>query len=187
MAARFPSWGRTRPYSFVVKHGFVIAAGAATLLVGIVGCSSQNSSSPGGSQAPGPKASGQETSTSTLPPVSPVQPNQARVTFGTNDAGPFTGVGCETKDGLTTINIEGHLHTTIELTDGDAPAVKSVNIGEIGSDGPALAYVEGVSGTPVVATRDGKNYTVTGSGMGSNSASTEPPVDTPFDVAVTCP
>lgn len=174
--------GRTRPYSFVVKHGFVVAAGVATLLAGIVGCSSQNSGSPGGSQAPG-----HETSTSALPPVAPAQSDRARVIFGTNDAAPFTGIGCETKDGLTTINIEGHLHTTVELTDGDAPSVKSVSIGDIGSDGPALAYVEGVSATSAVATRDGKNYTVTGSGMGSNSASTEPPVDTPFDIAVTCP
>jgi lipoprotein LpqH len=170
-----------------VKHGFVVVAGCAALLAGVVGCSSQNSGSPGGSQAPGPKPSGQETSTTTLPPVAPAQPDQARVTFGTTDAGPFTGVGCETKDGLTTINIEGHLHTTVELTEGEAPSVKSVSIGEIGSDGPALAYVEGVSGTPVVATHDGKSYTVTGSGMGSNSASTEPPADMPFDIAVTCP
>jgi lipoprotein LpqH len=169
-----------------VKHGFVVAAGCAALLTGVVGCSSQNSGSPGGSQAPGPKASGQET-TSTLPPVSPAQPNQARVTFGTNDAGPVTGIGCETKDGQTTINIEGHLHTTVVMTEGDAPAVKSVSIGDIGSDQPALAYVEGVSGAPVVATRDGRSYTVTGNGMGSNSASTEPPVDMPFDIAVTCP
>lgn len=170
-----------------MKHGFVVAAGCAVLLTGIVGCSSQNAGSPGGSQAPGPTGSGQETSTSTLPPVSPAQPSQARVTFGTNDAGPFTGIGCETKDALTTINIEGHLHTTIELTEGDAPTVKSVSIGEIGSDGPALVYSEGVSGTPVVATHDAKTYTVTGSGMGSNSASNEPPVDMPFDIAVTCP
>ncbi len=179
--------GRTRPYSFVVKHRFVVAAGVATLLAGTVGCSSQNSGSPGGSQAPGPTAPGHETSTSTPPPVTPAQPDQARVIFGTNDAAPFTGIGCETKDGLTTINIEGHLHTTVELTDGDAPSVKSVSIGDIGSDGPALAYVEGVSATSAVATHDGKNYTVTGSGMGSNSASTEPPVETPFDIAVTCP
>lgn len=187
MCVRFPSWGRTRPYSVVVKHGLVVAAGAATLLAGVVGCSSQNSGSPGGSQAPGPKASGQETTTSTLPPVSPAQPDQARVTFGTNDAGPVTGVGCETKDGQTTITIEGHLHTTVVMTEGDAPTVKSVSIGEISSDGPALAYVEGISGAPVVATHDAKSYTVTGNGMGSNSASTEPPVDMPFDIAVTCP
>lgn len=109
------------------------------------------------------------------------------MTFGSNDAGPVTSVKCETKDGLTTISIEGKLHSTVVVTEGQAPAVKSVSIGEVGSDGPALMYSEGVSSTPVVVSRDGENYTVTGNGLGSNVANRDAPVDTPFDIAVTCP
>ncbi|MBN3458330.1 MULTISPECIES: lipoprotein LpqH [Mycolicibacterium] len=145
-----------------MKHGFVVAAGCAAILAGLVGCSSQE-------------------------PDSPASSGGGKVTFGSNDAGPVTSVKCETKDGLTTISIEGKLHSTVVVTEGQAPAVKSVSIGEVGSDGPALMYSEGVSSTPVVVSRDGKNYTVTGNGLGSNVANRDAPVDTPFDIAVTCP
>lgn len=171
-----------------VKHGFALAAGCAVVLAGIVGCSSEDSGSPDASKAPAPTAeqSGQE-SQATLPSASPAQPDQGRVTLGDNDTGAVTGIGCETKDGLTTISIEGGLHTTVILTDGEAPVVKSVSIGEVGSEGPSLAYVEGVAGGPPVVTRDGKSYTVTGTGMGTDAANPATPVDMPFDIAVTCP
>lgn len=109
------------------------------------------------------------------------------MTFGENDAGPVTAVGCETKDGFVTITIEGSLHTTVILTDGESPAVESVSIGEVGTDNPSLAYIEGLSSSPVVASRDAKSYTITGTGAGTDAANPGMPVDMPFDIAVTCP
>lgn len=109
------------------------------------------------------------------------------MTFGSNNAGPITAVTCDTNDGLTTITAEGSLHTTIVVTEGAAPTVKSVTIGDIQSDGAALMYSEGVSSAPVVASLDGKSYTVTGNGLGSDSASQGNPVDTPFDIVLSCP
>ncbi len=132
------------------------------MLAALVGCSSQKSDAP--TPAGGDK-----------------------VTFGSNDAGPVTSVTCETKDGETTISIDGSLHSTVILTEAEAPAVKSVTIGNVGSDAPALLYAEGASSAPVVVSHNDNSYTVTGNGMGSNVANRDAPVDTPFDIAVTCP
>lgn len=144
----------------------LFAAGAA-LLTGIVGCSAGCSS---GQVQTGPD-----------------QPVQGRVSFGANDAGPLTSVQCRTQDGRITITIEGRLHTTVVLTDSQAPTVKSVSIGQAGTGEPALAYVDGASTAPVLAARDANNYAVTGSGLGTDAANPMTPVETPFDIAVTCP
>ena len=69
-----------------------------------------------------------------------------RVTFGSNDAGPVTGVACQTEGGVTTITVEATPQSTVVLTDEATPVVKSVSIGEAGSDAASLVYIEGVSG-----------------------------------------
>jgi ipoprotein LpqH len=145
-----------------MSRGVVIATGCALFLAAVAGCSSTESGSPGKS-------------------------GQARVTFGPNDAGPVTSVKCETKDGLTTIGIEGKVPTSVVLTEGEAPVVQSVNIGDVNTEGASLTYLSGLSGAPVVAARDGKSYTITGTGMGIDPAEPGEPVDMPFDIAVTCP
>lgn len=140
----------------------VVVTGCAVFLAAIAGCSSQESGSSGKS-------------------------GQARVTFGSNDAGPVTSVKCETNDGLTTIGVEGKVPTSVVLTEGEAPVVQSVNIGDVNTEGASLTYLSGLSGAPVVAARDGKSYTITGTGMGIDPAEPGTPVDMPFDIAVTCP
>lgn len=109
------------------------------------------------------------------------------MTFGPNDAGPVTNVSCDIKDGLTTIDIEGKVPTKVVLTDGEAPVVQSVNIGDVNAEEASLTYLAGLSGAPVVAARDGKGFTITGNGMGIDPAEPGAPVDMPFDIAVTCP
>ncbi len=112
---------------------------------------------------------------------------QGRVSFGPNDAGPITSVKCETKDGLTTISAEGKMPTSIVLSEGEAPVVQTVNIGDVNGEGASLTYLSGLSAAPVVAARDGKGYTITGTGMGIDPNETSGPVDMPFDIAITCP
>jgi lipoprotein LpqH len=145
-----------------MSRPIVIATGFAVLLAAVAGCSSQESGSSGKS-------------------------GQGRATFGPNDVGPVTSVSCETKDGLTTIGIEGKMPASVVLTDGEAPEVQSVNIGDVNGEGASLTYLSGLSGAPVVAARDGKGYTITGTGMGIDPNSPGSPVDMPFDIAVTCP
>jgi lipoprotein LpqH len=156
------------------------------LLAGLVGCSPQGSDTSTPSRAPGPATSSAET-TPASPPVTAAPPDQARVAFGGNDGGTVTAIGCATDGGLTMITIEAGQHTTVVLTDEDAPVVKSVSVGEVGSDRPSLAYVEGVSAAPAEATRDGGTYTITGTGMGTDAANPTAPVEMPFEISVTCP
>lgn len=155
----------------------VAAAGCAVLLTGVAGCSSDDSNDAAESAA----------TESEGPAVTPVGPDQGKVVLGGNELGPVTAIGCETGDGLTTISIESDVHSTVTLTEGEAPNVESVNIGDVWSEGPSLVYMAGLSGSPVVASRDGGSYTVTGIGMGADPADPSVPVDTPFDIAVTCP
>ncbi|WP_243858250.1 lipoprotein LpqH [Mycobacterium sp. DL440] len=145
-----------------MSRPIVIATGFAVFLAAVAGCSSQESGSSGKS-------------------------GQGRVTFGPNDAGPVTSVSCETKDGLTTIGIKGKMPASVMLTDGEAPVVQSVNIGDVNGEGASLTYLSGLSGAPVVAARDGKGYTITGNGMGIDPNEPSAPVDMPFDIAVSCP
>lgn len=145
-----------------MRRPVVIAAGFAVCLAAAAGCSSQESGSS-------------------------TKSGQGRVTFGPNDAGPVTSVSCETKDGLTTIGVKGKMPASVALTDGEAPVVQSVNIGDVNGEGASLTYLSGLSGAPVVAARDGKAYTITGTGMGIDPNQSGEPVDMPFDIAITCP
>jgi lipoprotein LpqH len=163
----------------LVVNRLVAAAACAALLTGVVGCSSQDSPDAGQPSGAATESEG--------PAATPVDADQGKVVLGGNDLGPVTAIGCETKDGLTTISIETGVRTTVTLTEGEAPNVQSVNIGDVWSEGPSLVYMSGLSGVPVVASRDGDNYTVTGIGMGADPADPSVPVDTPFDIAVTCP
>jgi lipoprotein LpqH len=106
------------------------------------------------------------------------------VTYGGKDTGLATAVGCATDDGLTTIVIAADLKTTVVLTDEQPPIVKSVGIGEGDDKPPALAYVQGVSGS-AQASRDGLHYTITGTGMGTDPA-TGGPVTATFQITANC-
>ncbi|MBP2455580.1 lipoprotein LpqH [Mycolicibacterium lutetiense] len=148
--------------NLVKNRGIVVATGCAVFLAAVAGCSSQDADSSGNT-------------------------GQGRVTFGPNDAGPVTSVDCESQNGLTTIGIKGKMPASVVLTDGEAPVVQSVNIGDVNGEGASLTYLSGLSGAPVVAARDGKGYTITGTGMGIDPNQPGTPVDMPFDIAVTCP
>jgi lipoprotein LpqH len=110
---------------------------------------------------------------------------QGRVVLGGKDAGAVTAVTC-TKDGdRTTLTLDGDQKTTVVLSGPDT--VESVNVGEIGSDAASLAYVQGVSGTPAKASKKDNGYSISGTGQGSDPAHPDAPVDTPFEIEVTCP
>lgn len=168
---------------------FVIAGtGCAIAAVVITGCSGQNTQSSQSSTSSG--IATESANTDVPAPGSPaptsVSADAGHVTFGPNDAGPITAVGCQTDAGVTTISIDGSQKTTVVLTDEDTPAVKSVSIGEAGSGGPSLVLVEGITAAPQ-ATRDGKKYTVNGTGMGTEAGNPDNPAEMPFDIAISCP
>lgn len=109
------------------------------------------------------------------------------VTLDGADLGAVTSVTCSTDTGLTTITIDADEKTVLKVTDEDDPAVTSVHIGEVGGTDNALIYVAAVSGQAAQITRDGKSYTVSGTGLGTSGGDATSPVDTPFTITVTCP
>ncbi|MGA5462773.1 lipoprotein LpqH [Mycobacterium sp. NPDC050041] len=110
---------------------------------------------------------------------------QGTVVMGGNDVGAVTGVQCTVDGARATITLDGEKKTTVVV---DGGVVESVNIGEVGSGGAALAYLQGVAATPAEVTRDdGTGYTVRGTGMGTDPANPDVPVDMPFEVTATCP
>lgn len=161
-------------------------AGCAAALVLLAGCSSQDSESTEDTAA---ETTSAPDTAGAAPEGTPAEPPAAagdnRVTFGNADVGPVTAVTCQTDNGVTRITIEGSQQTVVELTDEDAPTVQSVSIGQAGSEGPSLMFLQGVSATPET-TRDGQHYTIKGAGLGAESAEAAP-VETPFEIAVSCP
>ncbi len=136
----------------------LVIAGSAAVLLLFTACSSQDS-----------------TSTDT------------RVKLGASEIGPVASVDCQTAEGITTITIDAPQETTLVVTDADNPELQSVSIGEPGSDGPALIALGGVS-APSEVSRDGKKFTVKGSGTGSESGDAAGVADeVPFEIEVTCP
>lgn len=139
--------------------------------------------------------------TASAPPPPPVQVDS--VPAGTaqvvvNGApGPTGPVQCDDAAGPLTISIgESSLGVTVIIDEPDdeagqdAPAVRSVTIGDVG--GVALAYAFGV---PVPATagraptvlRNDATWIVTGSGRGTDSADPARIVDSSYRIAVACP
>ncbi len=165
----------------------LFATGCIAALVVLAGCSSQDSKAPQdtATTSGGSVASSAPEGVPHTPPAE-AAPDADHVKFGASDVGPITAVSCQTDAGLTTISIEANPSTTVVLTDEDAPAVQSVSIGEAGSEGASLVFLEGVSATPQAA-RDGKKYTVTGSGLGTDSANPATPTEMPFEIVVSCP
>jgi lipoprotein LpqH len=151
----------------------------------MTGCAS-NESKPDGSTTSGvATASASDVPAPGTPAQTSAAPDAAHVKFGSTDVGPVTTVGCQTDGGVTTITVDAAQKTTVVLTDEDTPAVKSVSIGEAGS-GPSLMFLEGVTAPPQ-ASREDKKFTVSGSGMGTDAANPDVPVEMPFEIAVSCP
>lgn len=67
----------------------------------------------------------------------------------------------------------------------DASKVTSVGLGNL--NGVALAYQDGAPGASATATKDGKNYTISGTATGVNMADPMQPVTEPFEIKVSCP
>lgn len=179
--------------NLVTKHALVLGVSAVAAAGALAGCSTSKetesgagSSTSGAATSAAPTESGTAAPTAGQTPGAPA-PGTGHVKLNAADLGPVTGVSCQTADGVVTIAIESTPKTTVVLTDEETPGVNSVSIGELGAEGPSVAYVPGLSEATPQATRDGKTYTVTGSGKGTDATDPSKPADLPFEIAATCP
>ena len=135
-----------------MKRGFVVAIGGAAIVVaGLAGCSSNKSS-----EATQTAASGT---------------GKAKVTIDGKDQNIQGDIGCVTQGDTVNIAIGdtapgSTTGISAQVTTGDSPTVKNVALGTV--DGIALAYTAGTGQGNAEAKKDGKTYTISGNAVGAD-------------------
>jgi len=163
-----------------VIRGLVVAVGGAAIMVaGMTGCSSDKKSET--------KATSNESSVA--------------VTSGSMTASAGAGTATVSIDGtpqeingqVVCSSSGGNMNIAIgEATTGiavilaeDASKVTSVGLGNV--NGVALGFQDGAPGGNASATKDGKTYKVNGTATGVDMANPMQPMTKPFEIEVTCP
>ena len=171
-----------------MKRELVVAIGGAAFVVaGLAGCSSNKSSSTSSSSssASAESASSAVSATSGTATAS-AGAGTAKVTIDGQPQNINGQVVCATAGGNFNIAI-GEAATGIAIVmSEDASTVKSVGLGNV--NGVTLGYTQGVpGGANATATKDGNNIKVTGTATGVDMANPMTPVNKPFEIDVTCP
>lgn len=160
-----------------MKRGLTVAvAGAAILVAGLSGCSSNksNTSNSGTSSAGTSVSSGGGGGASST-----------KVTIDGKDQNVTGSVVCTTAAGNVNIAIGGQATgIAAVLTDGNPPEVKSVGLGNV--NGVTLGYTSGTGQGNASATKNGNTYKITGTATGVDMANPMSPVNKPFEIDVTC-
>lgn len=174
-----------------MKQALVLGMTSAALIAALAGCSTaaKDTSDPTAesSAESSAEATAATTATEAATEAPAAAPGTGRVNVDNADLGEVTAVTCATDAGVTTITLASTPQATIVLTAEDTPSVKSVHVGELGAEGPAVAFIEGVTGAEAAATKAGTTYTVKGTGTGAKADDPSVPVDMPFEIAATCP
>ncbi len=154
----------------------LIAVAAATVVLGVPGCSSGNKAS--GPTSPSPTTSPAPATSST-----PAAAGPAQVTVGgqpQNVSGPLV---CSTTDGKFSIAIGDAITGVIIGLEPDGSVVHNAGFGTV--DGVVMSFTEGAPNNNASATKNGNTYHITGNASGMDNAGQW--VNKPFTVDVTCP
>jgi lipoprotein LpqH len=166
------------------REVLAVAGGAAVLVVGLSGCSSDKKSEGASSATATPTVSA--TASASAGGVSAAAGSgTATVTIDGQPKDIQGQVVCATSGGNVNIAI-GQAATGIAVIMAeDATTVTSVGLGNI--NGVALGFQDGAPGGNASATKDGKTYTISGTASGVDMANPMQPITKPFEIAVTCP
>lgn len=158
-----------------MKRGLTVAvAGAAILVAGLSGCSSNKSTTGSG-----------DTTTAAGTTASPGAASGPKVVIDGKDQNVTGSVVCTTAAGNVNIAIGGAATgIAAVLTDGNPPEVKSVGLGNV--NGVTLGYTSGTGQGNASATKDGSHYKITGTATGVDMANPMSPVNKSFEIEVTC-
>jgi lipoprotein LpqH len=154
----------------VVKRGFVVAIGGAAIVVaGLSGCSSEKKSETSGDTSSAASAEGKST-----------------VTIDGKDQSVQGTVVCSTMGENVNIAI-GDATTGIGavVSSGDSPTVHSVGLGNV--NGVTLGFQENAGQGDAKAQKDGSTYKISGNAIGMDMANPMQPVNKPFEIEVSCP
>ncbi|KRD04917.1 hypothetical protein ASE48_19925 [Mycobacterium sp. Root265] len=170
-----------------MKRGFVVAvSGAALLIAGLSGCSSddKSSSATSASETSAAASSASETSAAESPTAA-TGSGTTRVVIDGQEKTVNGSIVCAAMGGNVNIAI-GEATTGIAavVSEGDAPTVTSIGLGNV--NGVTLGYAAGAGGE-AKAEKDGNTYKITGTATGIDMANPMTPVNKPFEIEVTCP
>ena len=170
-----------------MKRGFVVAvSGAALLIAGLSGCSSddKSSSATSASETSAAASSASETSAAESPTAA-TGSGTTRVVIDGQEKTVNGSIVCAAMGGNVNIAI-GEATTGIAavVSEGDAPTVTSIGLGNV--NGVTLGYAAGAGGE-AKAEKDGKTYKISGTATGIDMANPMTPVNKPFEIEVTCP
>ena len=164
-----------------MNRGFLVAVGGAAIVIaGLSGCSSdeKKSESPTSAEA----TTGAGTASATAAPSG----GGTRVSIDGQDQNVSGTVVCGTMGGNMNIAI-GDAATGIAavVSEGDSPTVTSVGLGNI--NGVTLGYQSGTGQGEAKAEKSGSTYKISGTATGIDMANPTQPVNKPFEIEVTCP
>lgn len=154
----------------VVKRGFLVAVGGAAILIaGLSGCSSDKKSETSGETSSAAAAEGKST-----------------VSIDGQDQNIQGTVVCSTMGENVNIAI-GDATTGIGAVvgTGDSPVVHSVGLGNV--NGVTLGFQENAGQGEAKAEKDDSTYKISGTAVGVDMANPLQPVNKPFEIEVTCP
>ncbi|MGB9302638.1 MAG: lipoprotein LpqH [Mycobacterium sp.] len=171
-----------------MKHGLLIAAGVATIVAGVAGCSTDKKSpSPSGSSSPttSSSAAGSTTSSASAPASSstPAAAGGTKVVIGGQPQNVGGPVECSTNAGKFSIAVGDMVTGIIVGLEPDGSVVHNAGLGTV--DGVVMSFTEGAPGNNAAATKTGNYYVITGNATGVDNAGQQ--VTKAFEVDVTCP
>jgi lipoprotein LpqH len=160
-----------------VKRGFVVAVGGAAIVIaGLSGCSSEKKS-----ESTTTSASGTASASATAAPSG----GGTKVTIDGQDQNVKGTVVCSAMGGNMNIAIGDAATGIAAVISEDGSSVQSVGLGNV--NGVTLGYQSGAGQGEAKATKDGKTYKISGTATGIDMANPMQPVNKPFEIDVTCP
>ncbi|TFV56743.1 hypothetical protein E4P42_18155 [Mycobacterium sp. PS03-16] len=155
--------------------------GAAIVIAGLAGCSSDS-----GSSESTTSAESSDTATASVSASATSAPGGAKVTIDGQDQDIQGTVACTAMGGNLNIAI-GQATTGIGavVTEGDEPTVQSVGLGNV--NGVTLGFQQGTGQGNAEVEKDDKTYNIKGNATGVDMANPLQPVTKPFEIEVTCP
>ena len=163
-----------------MKRGFVVAVGgAAVVIAGLSGCSSDNKKSE--STGTSSSAAGTASASATAAPSG----GGTKVTIDGQDQNVGGTVVCTAMGGNMNIAIGDAATGIAAVLSEDGSTVQSVGLGNV--NGVTLGYQAGTGQGEAKAEKDGKTYKISGTATGIDMANPMQPVNKPFEIDVTCP
>lgn len=165
----------------MIRSGIITATAAATLLVGLVGCSSDRSSDGAATD----RGTAQTSESASSPASATAAAGTAKVTIDGQPKELQGQVACAVAGSNLNIGIGEQATGVAVVMAQDASSVTSVGLGNV--NGAVLGYQQGVAGGAASATKDGNRYTITGTATGIDMANPMQPMTKPFEIEVSCP